>query len=171
MTLLAGSLIVDGVRLVCRDHGQGTPVIFIHGTPSHSYEWRDVVPHIEADGFRVVTCGLLGHSASERPVERDTSVAARTGLLAHLLDAPDIGRADIAAHEIGGATGLRFAVAVPKHVAEVGRVSPWEPARYLHATAFRCAARGESPSSAARRADAACRWRGGRRRADRARSG
>ncbi|MBT3150152.1 alpha/beta hydrolase [Streptomyces sp. CHD11] len=116
MTLLTSDLVVDGVRLAYRDQGRGMPVIFIHGTPSHSYEWRDVVPHIEADGFRAVTYDLLGYGRSERPVNRDTSVAAQTDLLAHLLDALDIERADIVAHDIGGAVGLRFAVAHPERV-------------------------------------------------------
>ncbi|WP_331448996.1 alpha/beta hydrolase [Streptomyces prasinus] len=116
MTLLTDSLVVDGVRLAHRDRGRGEPVIFIHGTPSHSYEWRDVVPHIEAAGFRTVTYDLLGYGRSERPVDRDTSVAAQTDLLGHLLDALCIDRATIVAHDIGGAIGQRFAVAHPERV-------------------------------------------------------
>ncbi|MFD7699263.1 alpha/beta fold hydrolase [Streptomyces caelestis] len=116
MTFLTDHLIVDGVRLAYRDRGRGAPVIFVHGTPSHAYEWRDVVPHIEADGFRAITYDLLGYGRSERPVDRDTSVAAQTDLLEHLLDALDVDRADIVAHDIGGAIGLRFAVAHPERV-------------------------------------------------------
>ncbi|MFI8308906.1 alpha/beta fold hydrolase [Streptomyces sp. NPDC085927] len=116
MTLLTDSLIVDGVRLAYRDRGRGEPVIFIHGTPSHSYEWREVVPHVEAAGFRTVTYDLLGYGLSERPVDRDTSVAAQTDLLEHLLDALGVDQADIVAHDIGGAIGQRFAVAHPERV-------------------------------------------------------
>jgi pimeloyl-ACP methyl ester carboxylesterase len=116
MTLLTDSLIVDEVRLAYRDRGQGEPVIFIHGTPSHSYEWRNVVPHIEAAGFRVVTYDLLGYGLSERPADRDTSVAAQTDLLEHFLDALGIDQAGIVAHDIGGAIGQRFAVAHPERV-------------------------------------------------------
>ncbi|MET8114237.1 alpha/beta fold hydrolase [Streptomyces prasinus] len=116
MTLLTDSLVVDGVRLAHRDRGRGEPVIFIHGTPSHSYEWRDVVPHVETADFRTVTYDLLGYGRSERPVDRDTSVAAQTDLLGHLLDALGIDRAAIVAHDIGGAVGQRFAVAHPERV-------------------------------------------------------
>lgn len=116
MTLLTDSLVVDGVRLAYRDSGRGEPVVFIHGTPSHSHEWRDVVPHIEATGFRAVTYDLLGYGRSERPVNRDTSVAAQTGLLGHLLDALGIDRVSIVAHDIGGAIGQRFALSRPERV-------------------------------------------------------
>ncbi|MFF1272550.1 alpha/beta fold hydrolase [Streptomyces marokkonensis] len=119
MTLLTDHLVVDGVRLAHRDHGRGTPVVFLHGTPSHSYEWRDVVPHIEADGFRTLTYDLLGYGLSERPVDRDTSVAAQTDLLEHLLDALDVDRAVVVAHDIGGAIALRFAVAHPERVRQL----------------------------------------------------
>lgn len=113
---LTDHLVVDGVRLAYRERGQGEPVVFIHGTPSHSHEWRDVAPHIEAAGFRTVVYDLLGYGLSERPVDRDTSVAAQTDLLGHLLDALGIEQANIVAHDIGGAVGLRFALGHPGRV-------------------------------------------------------
>ncbi|NEE02671.1 alpha/beta fold hydrolase [Phytoactinopolyspora halotolerans] len=116
MTLLTDHLVVDGVRLAYRDRGQGEAVIFIHGTPSHSYEWRDVVPHIEAAGYRAVTYDLLGYGLSERPVHRDTSVAAQTELLECTLAELGVDSVNIVAHDIGGAIGLRFAVAHPERV-------------------------------------------------------
>jgi pimeloyl-ACP methyl ester carboxylesterase len=116
MHFLPSDLIVDGVRIAYRDRGEGEPVVFIHGTPSHSYEWRNVVPHIEATGHRSLTYDLLGYGRSERPVDRDTSVAAQTDLLGSLLDALGIEQAAVVAHDIGGAIGQRFAIAHPERV-------------------------------------------------------
>ncbi|MFF9556180.1 alpha/beta fold hydrolase [Streptomyces albus] len=116
MTLPTGSITVDGVRLAHRDRGEGEPVVFLHGTPSYSYEWREIVPHVEAAGFRTVTYDLLGYGLSERPVDRDTSVAGQTELLEHLLDALGVERACIVAHDIGGAVAQRFALARPERV-------------------------------------------------------
>ena len=39
-------VLVDGVRLAYRDRGDGAPVVVVHGTPSYSHEWRDVVPEV-----------------------------------------------------------------------------------------------------------------------------
>ncbi|MEU0754769.1 alpha/beta fold hydrolase [Streptomyces albogriseolus] len=116
MPFLTDHLVVDGVRLAYRDSGSGEPVVFLHGTPSHSYEWRDVVPHIEADGHRVIAYDLLGYGLSERPAHRDTSVAGQTDLLGHLLDALGVDRVSLVAHDIGGAVALRFALAHPGRV-------------------------------------------------------
>ncbi|WP_039939588.1 alpha/beta fold hydrolase [Streptomyces himastatinicus] len=116
MHFLPSNLIVDGVRIAYRDRGEGEPVVFVHGTPSYSYEWRNVVPHVEAVGHRAITYDLLGYGRSERPVDRDTSVAAQTDLLGGLLDALGIEQATIVAHDIGGAIGQRFAIAHPERV-------------------------------------------------------
>lgn len=116
MSLLTDHIVVDGVRLAYRDHGQGEPVLFLHGTPSHSYEWREVVPRIEEAGYRAVTYDLLGYGLSERPVDRDTSVAAQADLLGGVLDALGLDEVNIVAHDIGGAIGQRFALAHPERV-------------------------------------------------------
>ncbi|WP_020498761.1 alpha/beta fold hydrolase [Sciscionella marina] len=116
MTFLRGDLLVDGVRLAYRDRGTGEPVVFVHGTPSHSHEWRDVVPRIEAAGHRVITYDLLGYGRSERPLDRDTSVAGQTALLGALLDELGLDSVTIIAHDIGGAIGQRFAIAAPERV-------------------------------------------------------
>ncbi|MFH8800963.1 alpha/beta fold hydrolase [Streptomyces sp. NPDC017936] len=99
MTSPTGHLVVDGVRLAHRDRGRGEPVVFLHGTPSRSYEWREVVPRIEEAGHRTVVYDLLGYGLSERPVDRDTSVAAQTDLLGGVLDALGLDSADIVAHD------------------------------------------------------------------------
>ncbi|WP_251697014.1 alpha/beta fold hydrolase [Streptomyces sp. Vc74B-19] len=116
MTTLTDHIVVGGVRVAYREGGSGEPVVFIHGTPSHSHEWRDVVPHVEAAGHRTLTYDLLGYGLSERPAHRDTSVAAQTDLLGHLLDALGLDRVSLVAHDIGGAVALRFALAHPGRV-------------------------------------------------------
>ena len=116
MSLSDKDIIVGGVRLAYRDRGDGPPVVFLHGTPSYSYEWRDVVPHVEAAGYRTLTYDLLGYGASERPVDRDTSVTAQAELLVELLDELDLARVNLVAHDIGGAIGQRLAIDWPERV-------------------------------------------------------
>lgn len=110
MALLDRTLIVDGVRLACGDRGHGPPVVLIHGTPAHSFIWRNVAPAVEAAGFRVIVYDLLGYGASERPVFRDTAVPAQTELLCALLDELAIDRCAVVGHDIGGAIAQRLAV-------------------------------------------------------------
>lgn len=106
-------IVVDRVRIACRDRGAGDPVVFLHGTPSHAYIWRKVVPAVEAQGYRVITYDLLGFGESERPVDRDTSVAGQAVLLEQLLDHFGVERFTLVAHDIGGAIAQVFGTEHP----------------------------------------------------------
>jgi pimeloyl-ACP methyl ester carboxylesterase len=115
-TFLDLPVVVDGVRIACRDRGGGDPVVFLHGTPSHAYIWRKVIPAVEAQGYRVITYDLLGYGHSERPVDRDTSVAGQAALLEQLLEHFGVERFALAAHDIGGAIAQTFATEHPERL-------------------------------------------------------
>ena len=110
--LLTENVIIDGHRIACGVHGDGPPVVLVHGTPSHSFIWRDVVPQLAQAGLRVHLFDLLGFGQSERPADPDvdTSVAAQDGVLVALMRHWRLERAHIVAHDIGGAVGMRFAL-------------------------------------------------------------
>ena len=36
---------VGGSRIHYVDEGEGDPVLFLHGNPTSSYLWRNVIPH------------------------------------------------------------------------------------------------------------------------------
>ncbi|SDF44068.1 Pimeloyl-ACP methyl ester carboxylesterase [Limimonas halophila] len=115
---LTGNALVHGHRIATGVHGpaDGTPVVLIHGTPSHSVIWRNVVPRLVEAGLRVHLFDLLGFGASERPLAADTSVAAQEALLGALLHHWGLSDAILIAHDIGGAVGLRAAVHTPERV-------------------------------------------------------
>ncbi|QPC42641.1 alpha/beta hydrolase [Kaustia mangrovi] len=115
-TLLNDNRIIGGHRIACGVHGAGEPVVLIHGTPSHSVIWREIVPRLVASGRSVHLFDLLGYGASERPLDADTSVAAQETLLVRLLDSWGLEEADIVGHDLGGSIGLRLAVHEPRRV-------------------------------------------------------
>jgi len=41
---------VLGVRMAYHERGEGAPVLFLHGNPTSSYLWRDVIPELEGRG-------------------------------------------------------------------------------------------------------------------------
>ncbi len=114
--LLNDHVIIDGHRIACGTHGTGDPLVLIHGTPSHSFIWRNVVPKLNDAGYRVHLFDLLGFGASERPRDPavDTSVAAQDAVLTNLMSYWGLDSAHIVSHDIGGAIGLRFGVFHPR---------------------------------------------------------
>lgn len=110
MTITDQHVVVDGARIAYRDRGAGWPVVFVHGTPSHAYVWRDVAPRVEAAGYRTLVYDLLGYGRSERPVDRDTSVAGQVEVLDGLRSRLGIDRFSLVGHDIGGAVAQRVAL-------------------------------------------------------------
>jgi len=48
------------------DEGEGTPFLFLHGNPTSSYLWRNVVTHIIPHG-RIIAPDLIGMGKSDKP--------------------------------------------------------------------------------------------------------
>ena len=56
---------VDGKRMAYHERGSGRPVVFLHGNPTSSYLWRNVVPHV-ADQARCIVPDLIGQGDSDK---------------------------------------------------------------------------------------------------------
>ncbi len=110
--LTPNAALIGGHRIACGSHGTGTPLILIHGTPSFSHIWRNVVPDLVAAGHRIFVYDLLGFGRSERPADPavDTSVSAQVPILEALMDHWNLETAHIVAHDIGGAVAQRFGI-------------------------------------------------------------
>ena len=110
--------LIGGIRIAHGVHGDGEPVILIHGTPSSSYIWRNILPFLVGAGYRVHLFDLLGYGRSERPWDPDidTSVSGQVPVLEGLMTHWGLDDAHIIAHDIGGAIAQRLSVFSPGRV-------------------------------------------------------
>lgn len=86
--------------------GEGPPVVLVHGTPTRSYLWRNIVPAL-AEHRSVYVYDLLGYGESEKGEGQDVSIAAQARLLKELVEAWGLEEPAIAGHDIGGGIVLR----------------------------------------------------------------
>ncbi len=56
---------IDGLDMAYVDVGSGDPIVFLHGNPTSSYLWRNVIPHLESHG-RCIAPDLIGHGDSAK---------------------------------------------------------------------------------------------------------
>jgi haloalkane dehalogenase len=56
---------VNGKQIAYLDEGQGDPIVLLHGNPTSSYLWRNVVPEL-VDSGRVIVPDLIGQGDSEK---------------------------------------------------------------------------------------------------------
>ena len=110
--------IINGSRLAYGVYGTGEPVILLHGTPSSSYIWRNIVPKLNENGYGNYLFDLLGYGASERPHDAniDTSVSAQVDIVKSFMAFWKLDKAHIVAHDIGGAIAQRFCLFYPQAV-------------------------------------------------------
>ena len=104
--------LVDGHRIAHGVHGDGEPVVLVHGTPSSSYIWRRVVPRLVDAGYRTHVFDLLGYGLSERPRDPavDTSITGNAAVLEAMLEVWGLDTVHLVAHDIGGGAAQRFGV-------------------------------------------------------------
>jgi haloalkane dehalogenase len=108
---------IEGHRMHLVDEGSGPPVLFVHGTPSWSWEWRHLVAGLR-DGHRCVAPDALGFGLSDKPTEglRLADHSRRLGLLADQLGLEHV---HLVVHDFGGPIGLRWAAEHPDRVASI----------------------------------------------------
>ena len=103
---------VEGHEMAYVEVGTGDPSIFLHGNPTSSYLWRNIIPHVEALG-RCIAPDLIGMGDSDKlsPSGPDSYTfvehAAYLDALIETLGASE--RVVIVGHDWGGALGLHWA--------------------------------------------------------------
>lgn len=115
---------VGGARLyyyAAGSRGAGEPVVFIHGFPTSSHLWCDVVPCMP-EGHRVVVPDLLGYGRSDRPEEHDVSIKGHAERILALLDTLRISYASIVGHDVGGGIAQYLAIKHPTRVARLALI-------------------------------------------------
>lgn len=97
------------------DTGTGpTTFVLLHGIPTSSYEWRNVVPELARLG-RVVAPDLVGFGASDRP-EIAYSIDQHVAYLNAFIDGLALDHVVLVVHDLGSLTGFVWASQHPDRV-------------------------------------------------------
>lgn len=132
------AILPDGMRLFYESHGEGRPVVLIHGLSGSHEMWKHQVPAL-ARRFRVITLDLRGHGQSDKP-PGPYSVPMFAGDVLRLLDHLGIETAVLVGFSMGGGTVQTFALAHPGRVRALGLISTSsEFTPELRASFYECA--------------------------------
>src|SRR4029079_18060720 len=106
------------LRVAYTDAGEGEPVILLHGIPTWSFLYNEVIPLL-VDECRVIAPDFLGHGYSDRRDFFDRSLLAHTIMIIRLMDHRGIERAHFVGHDTGGGVALIMAIHHPERVAHL----------------------------------------------------
>jgi len=102
------TVFVDDLELHYREAGDGPPVVLLHGWPTSSLLWRNVMPRM-TNANRVIAPDLPGFGASSKPLDASYSFRFFKRALDGFLDAMNVGRTGLVVHDLGGPIGLYWA--------------------------------------------------------------
>lgn len=105
---------VKGARMHYVEQGQGDPILLVHGNPTSSYLWRNVIPHLAPVG-RCIALDLIGMGQSDKP-----AIGYRLFDHAEYFDgfiaALGLKRLRLVLHDWGGFLGMHYAGRHPDNV-------------------------------------------------------
>lgn len=94
------------------------PVLLLHGLPSQSYGWREVLPALAEQGLRAIAPDWLGYGFSGKPDRRDFAYTpdAFITALAALMQTLEIERFSLVVQGFLGSVGLQYALRHPDQI-------------------------------------------------------
>lgn len=111
-------LTVDGHRYHYLDEGEGEVLLLVHGNPTWSFYWRELVRALKGR-FRLVVPDHLGCGLSDKPQRYPYRLAQHIQNLKRLIAELNLQNVTLLAHDWGGAIGLGAAVAEPARFARL----------------------------------------------------
>jgi haloalkane dehalogenase len=88
--------------------GVGDPIVLLHGNPTSSYLWRNVIPHLTGVG-RCLAPDLIGMGRSGRAPAGSYRLVDHVRYLDAWFDALDLRRVTLVVHDWGSALGFHWA--------------------------------------------------------------
>lgn len=116
---------VEGGLMSFVDEGVGRTVLFVHGNPTWSYQWRNYIRQFRTDGFRCIAPDHIGFGLSEKPSTFSHHPAAHSRNLRRLVEELDLRDILLVVHDIGGPIGLNLVTEMPDRFSGIVAFNTW----------------------------------------------
>jgi haloalkane dehalogenase len=106
------------------DEGSGDPIVFIHGNPSWSFQFRNVIKLLSTD-HRCIAPDLIGFGLSEKPMEWSYLPEDHARILDGFLGSLDLHDITLVVGDWGGPIGLSYAIHHPERIKNIVITNTW----------------------------------------------
>jgi len=96
-----------GSKMAYIDVGEGDPILFVHGEPTSSYLWRNIMPHLESQG-RLIAPDNIGFGKSDQP-ELDYTFGDHYLYFEEFVKKMELKNITLVVHDWGSGLGLHYA--------------------------------------------------------------
>jgi len=115
---------INGYNLHYIDEGQGDPILFVHGTPSWSFDFRNCIKGLQSN-FRCIAIDHIGFGLSDKPEQYDYSPLNHSNTLEQFVNYKKLQSFTLVVHDFGGPIGLNFAIRHPEKVKNIILLNSW----------------------------------------------
>lgn len=105
---------VKGSKMHYVEVGRGDPILLVHGNPTSSYLWRNVIPHLKDQG-RVIAVDLIGMGKSDKP-DIEYLFADHAEYLSEFVKNLRLKNITLVLHDWGGGVGTDYAARNPRNI-------------------------------------------------------
>ena len=105
---------VMGSKMTYLEAGEGEAVVFVHGNPTSSYLWRNVIPYV-SEGYRAIAPDLIGMGGSDKPDIAYTFEDHRQ-YFEGFIESLGLSKVTLVGHDWGAALAWDYARRNPKQV-------------------------------------------------------
>ena len=103
---------LDGLKMHYLDEGKGFPVLMLHGNPTWSFYYRNLVKVLR-ENFRCIAPDHIGCGLSDKPQDYNYTLDTHINNILRLVSYLNIEKLNIVVHDWGGAIGMGLAVRRP----------------------------------------------------------
>lgn len=106
-------LSLEGARYHYLDEGTGPTLLFVHGNPTWSFAWRNLIRGLRTE-HRCIAVDHVGCGLSDKPSNYEYRLAQHIANLRRLVEELDLRDITLVAHDWGGAIGAGVAGECPE---------------------------------------------------------
>lgn len=115
---------INGQNLHYIDEGQGEILLFVHGTPSWSFDFRNIIKELSKT-HRCIAIDHIGFGLSDKPELYDYSTQNHSETLAKFIDHKQLEDFTMTVHDFGGPIGLSVAINRPNKIKNLIVLNSW----------------------------------------------
>lgn len=109
---------MNGPKMHYLDEGEGEPIVMVHGNPTWSFYFRNLVGPLR-DHYRLIVPDHIGCGLSEKPRIYSYTLSKHIDNLSRLIDQLGLKKVTLAIHDWGGAIGMGWAQRFPDLVKRI----------------------------------------------------
>ena len=111
-------------RLHYVDEGEGDPIVMVHGTPSWSFEYRNLIKGL-SQRYRCIAMDHIGFGLSDKPSDWTYLPEAQARNVEALIESLGLKDITLAVNDFGGPIGLSYAIRHPDNVKQLVIMNIW----------------------------------------------